>query len=305
MSVKEVILGIRFYIRETYNKLSSNPYIITTVLLRVLINMTSYSKPLNILAIGAHPDDIELGCGGLLLKAAKRGHNVFMYNLTRGSASGDPQERTQELINSSKFIGARALWIDNFEDTKLSLNSEIIDHIEYFIERSSADVVYTHSPVDNHHDHRTLAAATIEAARYVPNVLSYEMPVTRDFKPQVYYDISDVIQQKIELINIFRSQRNKMFLKSHAIKGLAQYRALQSRSNESITSVEAFEVLKLSLENDFQLRIGPQESITQHALLHSPTEVIEYIPLADNAAVPPIRTTENLGISNDSLYNTT
>jgi LmbE family N-acetylglucosaminyl deacetylase len=241
----------------------------------------TYSKPLNILAIGAHPDDIELGCGGLLLKAVKGGHNVFMYNLTRGSASGDPEERTQELINSSRFIGAKALWIDNFEDTKLSLNSELIDHIEYFIEKSSADVVYTHSPIDTHHDHRTLATATIEAARYVPNILSYEMPVTRDFKPQVYYDISDVIEQKLELINIFRSQRNKMFLKSHAIKGLAQYRALQSRSNESITAVEAFEVLKLGLGDDFQLRTGPQESITEHALLHAPTQIIECSPLAD------------------------
>jgi len=241
----------------------------------------NYSKPLNILAIGAHPDDIELGCGGLLLKAVMGGHNVFMYNLTRGSASGDPEERTQELINSSRFVGAKVLWIDDFEDTKLSLNSELIDHIEYFVAKSSADVVYTHSPIDNHHDHRTLATATIEAARYVPNILSYEMPVTRDFKPQVYYDISDVIEQKIELLNIFRSQRNKMFLKTPAIKGLAQYRALQSRSNESITAVEAFEVLKLGLENDFQLRTGPQESITEHALLHAPRDIIEYRPLVD------------------------
>ena len=240
--------------------------------------MINYTDQLNILAIGAHPDDIELGCGGLLLKAVKRGHNVFLYNLTRGSASGDPEERTQELIDSAKFIGVRAMWVDNFEDTKLSLNSEIINHIEYFIDKSSADIIYTHSSLDNHHDHRTLAAATIEAARYVPNVLSYEMPVSKEFKPQVYYDISDVIQDKIELINIFKSQKNKMFLQSHAIKGLAQYRALQSRSNASITSVEAFEVLKLSLEKDFQLRRGPQEGITDHALLHSPREVIEYLP---------------------------
>jgi LmbE family N-acetylglucosaminyl deacetylase len=240
--------------------------------------MIDYAERLNILAIGAHPDDIELGCGGLLLKAVKRGHNVFMYALTRGGASGDPEERTQELIESSEFIGARSLWVDNFEDTKLSLNSEIIDHIEYFIDKSSADVIYTHSCQDNHHDHRMLATATIEAARYVPNVLAYEMPLTREFKPQVYYDISDVIQEKIELINLFKSQKKKMFLQSHAIKGLAQYRALQSRLNPSITSVEAFEVIKISLEKDFRLRRGPQESISEHALLHSPREVIEYIP---------------------------
>jgi LmbE family N-acetylglucosaminyl deacetylase len=45
---------------------------------------------MNILAIGAHPDDIELGCGGLLLKAVRQGHSVWMYTLTRGAASGDP-----------------------------------------------------------------------------------------------------------------------------------------------------------------------------------------------------------------------
>jgi LmbE family N-acetylglucosaminyl deacetylase len=49
---------------------------------------------MNILAIGAHPDDIELGCGGLLLKASRQDrHNIFMYTLTRGGASGDPEQR--------------------------------------------------------------------------------------------------------------------------------------------------------------------------------------------------------------------
>jgi len=64
---------------------------------------------MNILAIGAHPDDIELGCGGLLLKAARQGHTVFMYSVTRGAVSGDPEQRTQELKRSAKFIGAKNL----------------------------------------------------------------------------------------------------------------------------------------------------------------------------------------------------
>ena len=88
---------------------------------------------MKILAIGAHPDDIELGCGGLLLRAARQGHSVFMYTLTRGGASGDPEQRTKELLQSAKFIGAKKVWIDNFEDTKLSLNSELINHIEFFL----------------------------------------------------------------------------------------------------------------------------------------------------------------------------
>jgi LmbE family N-acetylglucosaminyl deacetylase len=215
---------------------------------------------LNILAIGAHPDDIELGCGGLLLKAVKEGHRVWMYTLTRGAASGDPIQRTTEQIEAAKFIGADTLWIDSFEDTKVSMNVELICRIEAAISYSHADVVYTHPLHDTHHDHRAVAEATLEAGRFVPNILSYEMPVTRDFKPHVYYDISDVIDDKIELLSVFSSQQHKMFICSNATKGLAQYRALQSRLHPLTTSVEAFEVLKLGFGTDFQLLTASQES---------------------------------------------
>jgi LmbE family N-acetylglucosaminyl deacetylase len=208
---------------------------------------------LNILAIGAHPDDVELGCGGLLVKAARNGHNVFIYTLTRGSASGDPDERVQELKNSAKFIGVKTAWIDNFQDTKLSLNSDLINSIEFIINRSEADLIYTHSISDIHHDHRAIAASTVESGRSVNNILSYENPVTKNFQPQVFYDITDTIEDKIKLINLFISQKEKMFIQDNAVIGLAKYRALQSRMNTSVTSVEAFEVVKLSFTNDFNL----------------------------------------------------
>jgi LmbE family N-acetylglucosaminyl deacetylase len=237
---------------------------------------------MNILAIGAHPDDIELGCGGLLLKASRQDrHNIFMYTLTRGGASGDPEERTKELIESAKFIGAKRLWIDNFEDTKLSLSSDLINHIEFFIKKADPDIVLTHSLGDTHHDHRAIAASTMEAGRFVPNILAYEIPVTREFKPQVYYDISDVIDGKIELINIFLSQRSKSFLQSNAIRGLAQYRALQSRFDNSVSCVEAFEVQKLFFGKDFKLLNIPQDKVTrtvsQQMPQQMPNEVIESI----------------------------
>jgi LmbE family N-acetylglucosaminyl deacetylase len=237
---------------------------------------------MNILAIGAHPDDVELGCGGLLLKAAKNGHNVFVYTLTKGAASGDPYERTRELKYSADFIGVKISWIDDFEDTKLSLDNELINHIEFIINKSKADIVYTHSLSDTHHDHRAVAAATIEAGRLVNNILSYENSVTKDFKPQVYYDITDVIEDKIELINLFITQKDKMFLQSNAIKGLAQYRALQSRMNTSITSVEAFEVIKLSFTKNFNL-IETLETNQFSNKINSfiGKEIIEYIPKKD------------------------
>jgi LmbE family N-acetylglucosaminyl deacetylase len=232
---------------------------------------------MNILAIGAHPDDIELGCGGTLLKASRQGHNIYMYTLTRGAASGDPEQRTRELMKSAKFIGAKRLWIDNFEDTKLSLSSELINHIEFFVNKADPDIVITHALGDSHHDHRAIAASTLEAGRFIPNILAYEIPVTRDFKPQVYYDISDVIDDKIELINIFWSQRSKMFTKSNAIKGIGEYRALQSRLNTQVTCVEAFEVQKLCFTKEFNLLKVPQENIPKVVPKEMPKEVIESV----------------------------
>jgi LmbE family N-acetylglucosaminyl deacetylase len=167
------------------------------------------------------------------------------------------------------------LWIDNFEDTKLSLSSDLINHIEFFIKKADPDIVLTHSLGDTHHDHRAVAASTMEAGRFVPNILAYEIPVTRDFKPQVYYDISDVMDGKIELINIFWSQRSKSFLQSNAIRGLAQYRALQSRFNNSVTCVEAFEVQKLFFGKEFKLVNIPQENANRAAREQMPKEVIE------------------------------
>jgi LmbE family N-acetylglucosaminyl deacetylase len=232
----------------------------------------------NILAIGAHPDDIELGCGGLLIKAARQGHGVFMYTLTRGAASGDPEQRTKELMQSAKFIGGKALWIDNFEDTKLNASStDLINHIEFFINKADPDLIITHSLGDVHHDHRAVASSTIEAGRFIPNIMSYEIPLTKDFKPQVYYDISDVVDEKVELIKIFWSQQSKLYLKANAIKGLAEYRALQSRLNTSINYVESFEVLKLCFGKEFKLWKVPNDRIPKIAGTAKPKEIIELI----------------------------
>ena len=104
------------------------------------------------------------------------------------------------------------------------------------------------------------------------------MPVTKDFKPHVYYDISDVIDDKIELLSVFSSQQHKMFICSNATKGLAQYRALQSRLHPLVTSVEAFEVLKLGFGTDFRLLAANKDS-TRVAIDYKnllPQEVLEW-----------------------------
>jgi LmbE family N-acetylglucosaminyl deacetylase len=212
-----------------------------------------------ILAIGAHPDDIELGCGGMLVRAARMGHQVYMCTVTKGAASGDPTERTQELFRSAKFVGAKDVMIGDFQDTRLSVDSQLINFLESYIDKVDPDVVMTHFHGDIHHDHRAVSIATQEAARFSSNILAYEIPLTRNFDPKVYYDISDVIDDKIELIRIYWSQRSKLYTKANAIKALAEFRALQSRLNTSISYVEAFDTLKLCLNNEFKLMKVPHD----------------------------------------------
>ncbi len=231
---------------------------------------------MKIVSIGAHPDDIELGCGGLLIKAARQGHDVHMYSLTRGAASGDPNQRTKELMQSAKFIGAKNLWIDNFDDTKLTVGDDLINHIEFFINKVDPELIITHSHGDVHHDHRAIALSTVEAGRFVSNILSYEIPLTKNFAPQVFFDITDVVDDKVELIKIFWSQQTKLYLKANGIKGLAEYRALQSRLNSTVNYVEAFEVLKLCLDKEFKLLKVPYRTIPKEDVVANLNEVLEF-----------------------------
>jgi LmbE family N-acetylglucosaminyl deacetylase len=227
----------------------------------------------NILAIGAHPDDIELGAGGMLTKAARLGHNVYMCTITKGSASGNPDQRVRELHQSAKFIGAKDVRIGDFEDTKLKVDDELINFIEDYINLVDPDLVLTHFHGDVHHDHRAVSTATQEAGRFNSNVLAYEIPLTRDFNPKVYYDISDVIDDKVALIRIYWSQRSKLYTKANAIKSLAEFRALQSRLNTSINYVEAFDVVKLCIDKEFKLQKVPWEKQRSARKLHALSEL--------------------------------
>ena len=201
---------------------------------------------MNILAIGAHPDDIEIGCGGFLLKSTAIGHEVHILIITYGEASGDPHQREIEAKKAVEFIGARGLYFGNKRDTALVPDGTLISVIEEIIEKVKPHLILTHSTSDEHHDHRAVGFATIEAARYYPNILAYENPLTKEFRPEVFVDISDTIKRKVKLLSVYKTQENKAYLKRNAIYGLASYRAFQSRL-KGIKFAEAFQVIKFKL----------------------------------------------------------
>jgi len=235
---------------------------------------------MNILAIGAHPDDIEIGCGGTLIRAARAGHDIYLYVITHGEVGGDPEQRMKELFMAANYITAKKLWLDNFPDARLAVNAELIYHIESIITKCNPNLILTHSRHDPHHDHRAVSLSTIESARRVPNILAYENPTSIRFNPQVYLDISQVVEDKLSLIRAFSSQNHRAYTTKRAIKGLAEYRALQSR-NHLVSHAEAFEVVKVMFDEDFSLLKTPTMTNLPKNMKYDVSKILE-IPLERN-----------------------
>jgi LmbE family N-acetylglucosaminyl deacetylase len=194
------------------------------------------------LAVGAHPDDIELGAGGTISKQVISGDEVHFLVLTCGEKSGDKMQRQSEAKRSSRILKAKSLSFGEIEDTRISDGIDTIMKIENIIDRIQPNRVYTQCANDRHQDHRNTAYATFSAARKVPEVFSYESPDSYpNFLPQYYVQVSDTISTKLRALKQFDSQQNKRFFEADAIKGLAKFRGYQV----GVPYAEAFEVVRI------------------------------------------------------------
>ena len=135
-----------------------------------------------ILAIGAHPDDIEFGCGGTLIKYTMRGHRLFLQILTEGGLGAAKPTRIEEQMASKAILGADDIFWGGYEDTHLIVDIELIGKIEEVIKKVKPDFIFCNYPDDTHQDHRHLAQAVMSATRYIRNVLFYEGPTTQNFE---------------------------------------------------------------------------------------------------------------------------
>ena len=195
--------------------------------------MTESSELVDILAIGAHPDDIEYGCGGTLVKYVKAGHRVFLFIATHGTFGGVGSIRSEEMEASAKHMGASDLFWGGYTDTQIPMSQDLISEIEVIIGKVKPKFIFTHWRDDTHQDHRNLTACTLAATRYIPNFLFYESPSSQNFNPNVYMDISDVLDEKIELLKIHASQISKTNIEETTIIDIAAsaatFRGIQAR----------------------------------------------------------------------------
>jgi LmbE family N-acetylglucosaminyl deacetylase len=188
---------------------------------------------MNILAIGAHPDDIEFGCGGSLIQYGRKGHSVFLLILTEGESGGIGSVRRTEQLNASKILQAKEVFFSNYCDTQIPVDKTLISKIEEALRSIKPELIFVNYPADTHQDHRNLAMATVSATRYVQNVLFYEGPTTHNFTPNVFVDIGIVLNEKLSALNAHASQVIKTNIEDVSIleiaKAAATFRGIQGR----------------------------------------------------------------------------
>jgi LmbE family N-acetylglucosaminyl deacetylase len=185
------------------------------------------SLPKRVLAIAAHPDDIELQCAGTLARFAANGSTVIMAIATDGSAGHrtiPPKElveiRHSEAARSTAILGAELHWL-GFTDELLSEDMTTRLRFVELIRAANPDIILTHSPADYHPDHRTVYRLAFDASfvASLPNVpmehaattstaalLHFDHFAGVNFVPEEYVDITDAYEIKKAMLACHQSQ---------------------------------------------------------------------------------------------------
>lgn len=213
-----------------------------------------------ILFVGAHPDDIELGCGGTICYFIEKREEVYCYHLTNGVYSdinGNLVRKFDEIyettLKSLEILGIKEenIFFTDTPATQLKINKESISKLQKFIIDNKITSVFTHSDPDTYHqDHRAAHNITMAGARrYVNNIFLFE--IIFNFAagimiPNYYIDISKYINKKSKVIRLHKTEYQKYDEEQwiDSIISLAKYRGMQVNTKYA----EAFYLMKFLLE---------------------------------------------------------
>ena len=219
---------------------------------------------MNILAIGCHPDDLEVACVGTLIRYVREGHNVSMCTVANGDMGHTvimPDElrqiRRKECEAAAKVVGAKFYYVEGVGDGFVEAsNKEIRLQLIEIIRKTNPDVIITHNPDDYMRDHMQTSRLAYDASfiSTLPHLFTESKFTTNfppifymdtlagiGFIPTEYVDISDVIEQKLEALACHESQIKWMLEHDRIdfldfIKTCNKYRGLQS----SVAYAEGF-----------------------------------------------------------------
>jgi N-acetylglucosamine malate deacetylase 1 len=185
-------------------------------------------RAMNVLAVGCHPDDLEIACFGTLARYVKEGHTVTACHITNGSLGHveiPPHElsviRNKEAERAAEVIGARAVTLDIPDLTVDSMNTRIMEGMIRIIRECQPDVIIAHAPQDYMRDHVESGSLAFRASFQSTIVQLYpQMKATQgvvplyymdtlagvDFLPTEYVDITEEIELKLAALECHASQ---------------------------------------------------------------------------------------------------
>jgi len=211
------------------------------------LNLPESSEPLRILCIGAHSDDIEIGCGGTLSQLARRTPQPE-FRWVVFSAPGTRAREAQR--GARKFLGAAskgAVRLHEFRDGYFPAQFDAIkDAFENIAREFRPDIVFTHTRNDRHQDHRVLSDLTWNTFRK-HLILEYEIPKwDGDLgQPNIYVPLSGVVARRKTkaLLDVFGTQRAKDWFSEETFLGLLRLRGIECRASDGYA--EAFHARKV------------------------------------------------------------
>lgn len=163
-------------------------------------------SPQRVLAIGAHPDDVEIGVGATLAAHVAAGDELTILTLSPGGVGGDVAARIAEAEAAAGRLRA-VLELRDLEDTRIPDGMPTVPMIEEVLASCVPTIVYTHTASDLHQDHRSVHRATLVAARAVPRLYCYQSPSTTvDFRPTRFVSVDDHLGSKLEAVALYRTQ---------------------------------------------------------------------------------------------------
>lgn len=192
-----------------------------------------------VLAVGAHPDDVEIGAGGTLLVHKRLGDTVAILTLSHGGLI----DRGGESRRAAEILGAN-LYLEELPDAHIGEGEDTIAAVARVVAQVQPTVVYTHSLHDVHSDHRNAHRAVLAAAAAAGQVYCYQSPsATVDFRPTRFVAIDTDIDGKLAAIAAFAARSPaRGYLDEDLIRSTARY---WSRFGDS-GYAEAFEVIRES-----------------------------------------------------------
>lgn len=217
----------------------------------------------NVIVVAPHPDDETLGCGGTLLKHARAGDQIHWLLLTKMTADQGFSEarilaRDQEIAEVSRRYGFASVTVFDFPCTRLDsfAKGDLIAKISGIFQTVKPEVVYLPFSGDVHSDHAVAADAVMSCCKWFRNasikrILAYETlsetefgirPDTLGFRANVFVDIGDFLEQKLEILQIFAGELGEFpFPRSiEALRALAMLRG----ATAGCQAAEAFVLLR-------------------------------------------------------------